>query len=157
MLTGALLPHPSGVVEPRCRGSAVESEIVNIARRCSKTGCRAPAVATLTFAYADRAVVLGPLATYAEPHTYDLCSDHTVRLTAPRGWEVVRLIDDLPLPSDPGSAGDDLFDLASALQEVSPAPAQPATVASAAGVSGVLQGELGRRGHLRVVRGAATD
>ena len=35
--------------------------------------------------------MLGPLATYAEPHCYDLCAAHSGRLTAPRGWELVRL------------------------------------------------------------------
>ena len=64
---------------------------MGLTRGCSKTGCKRPAVATLTYAYADRAVVLGPLATYAEPHTYDLCRDHAERMTAPRGWEVVRV------------------------------------------------------------------
>ncbi len=130
---------------------------VNLARTCSKTGCVRPAVATLTFAYADRAAVLGPLATYAEPHTYDLCSEHTVRLTAPRGWDVVRLVEDLapasatnrPVPSD------DLFDLADAIRERGPAAAAPAVAAPVARASGETgeTGEIGRRGHLRVLRG----
>jgi len=48
--------------------------------------------------------VLGPLATYAEPHCYDLCARHSARLTAPLGWEVVRL--EIAEPSGPTS--DDL-------------------------------------------------
>ena len=65
---------------PRGRHRArLESTIVGLTRGCSKTGCARPAVATLTYAYADRAIVLGPLATYAEPHTYDLCRDHAER------------------------------------------------------------------------------
>ena len=63
---------------------------VNLSRRCSKTACRGPAVATLTYVYSDQAAVLGPLATYAEPHTYDLCERHAERLSAPAGWQVVR-------------------------------------------------------------------
>jgi len=47
-------------------------------------------VATLTYAYADSTAVVGPLATYSEPHSYDLCEEHALRLTVPRGWEVVR-------------------------------------------------------------------
>ena len=47
-------------------------------------------MATLTFAYADSTAVVGPLATAAEPHSYDLCADHALGLKAPRGWEVVR-------------------------------------------------------------------
>ncbi|KPC91531.1 hypothetical protein ADL27_29840, partial [Streptomyces sp. NRRL F-6602] len=55
-------------------------------RRCSRTACGRPAVATLTYVYADSTAVLGPLATYAEPHCYDLCAEHSERLTAPRAW-----------------------------------------------------------------------
>ncbi|MCC3292006.1 MULTISPECIES: DUF3499 domain-containing protein [unclassified Arthrobacter] len=60
-------------------------------RQCSRSACRHPAVATLTYVYADSTAVLGPLATYAEPHCYDLCAGHSARLTAPLGWELVRL------------------------------------------------------------------
>ena len=60
-------------------------------RRCSRTACNRTAVMTLTYVYADSTAVLGPLATYAEPHCYDLCEVHGERLTAPRGWEIVRL------------------------------------------------------------------
>ena len=48
-------------------------------------------MATLTYVYADSTAVLGPLATYAEPHCYDLCEQHADSLTVPRGWEVLRL------------------------------------------------------------------
>ncbi|MBB4734624.1 hypothetical protein HDA30_000132 [Micrococcus cohnii] len=51
-------------------------------------------MATLTYNYADSTVVIGPLAGRAEPHTYDLCVGHARTITAPRGWEVLRL----PLP-----------------------------------------------------------
>jgi len=66
-----------------------------VARRCSRTACAGAAVATLTYVYADQTAVLGPLATYAEPHTYDLCAGHADRLSAPRGWATVRLLADL--------------------------------------------------------------
>src|SRR5206468_9103900 len=72
-----------------CRGGTVLA--VSSLRRCTRTACGRPAVATLTYVYADSTAVLGPLATYAEPHCYDLCAEHAQRLTAPRGWEVVRL------------------------------------------------------------------
>jgi hypothetical protein len=96
--------------------------------------------------------VVGPLATYAEPHTYDLCLDHAERLTVPRGWEVVRLDGDY---SEPALAGDDLLALADAVREAGrprePHPsARPGAAAeSAAGASGV---EGGRRAHLRILR-----
>ena len=43
-----------------------------------------PAVATLTYAYADLTAGVGPLASFAEPHSYDLCEEHALRLTVPR-------------------------------------------------------------------------
>ena len=80
----------------------------------------------------------GPLAAYVEPHCYDLCSAHADRLTAPRGWEVVRLPVE-PVPPE----SDDLEALANAVREAAlPPPGEP-----------VGQGiEVGRRGHLRVLR-----
>lgn len=59
-------------------------------RRCSRTACADAAIATLTYVYADRQALVGPLAPVHEPHCYDLCREHAARLTAPRGWEVVR-------------------------------------------------------------------
>ena len=79
------------------------------ARRCSRTACGRSAVATLTYVYADQTAVLGPLATYAEPHAYDLCEVHSERLSAPRGWEVLRLARDTaepgPVQRRPARAG----------------------------------------------------
>jgi len=72
---------------------------VSLSRRCSRTACGGSAIATLTYVYSDQTAVLGPLATYAEPHTYDLCAAHAERLTAPRGWDVVRLASEFV---DPG-------------------------------------------------------
>ena len=93
----------------------------------------------MTYVYADSTAVLGPLATYAEPHCYDLCEVHSVRLTGPRGWEVVRLDPD-PLTQP---VGDDLTALVDAVREaVHPAESERR--------SGVV--EVGRRGHLRVLR-----
>ena len=71
-------------------------------------------MATLTYVYSDSTAVLGPLALYAEPHTYDLCAAHAERLTAPRGWEVVRLAPDL---DELGPTPDDLVALADAVRE----------------------------------------
>jgi hypothetical protein len=87
---------------------------VSPVRRCSRIACGTPAAATLTYVYADSTAVLGPLATYAEPHCYDLCAPHSVRLTAPRGWEVVRLGPD---PDAHGPTSDDLVALADAVRE----------------------------------------
>ncbi|MUH43983.1 MAG: DUF3499 family protein, partial [Actinobacteria bacterium] len=42
-------------------------------RSCTRSVCNRPAVATLTYVYAECTAVVGPLAAYAEPHSYDLC------------------------------------------------------------------------------------
>jgi len=106
-------------------------------------------VATLTYVYSDQTAVLGPLATYAEPHAYDLCAAHSERLSAPRGWEVLRLAPD---PDAHGPSTDDLLALADAVREA----ARPVPVADrpAGGIGVVEPGtgrEVGRRGHLRVL------
>lgn len=108
-------------------------------RRCSRTGCTEPAVATLTYAYADSTAVVGPLATAAEPHSYDLCSRHAVHLTAPKGWEVVRPDADF---DDEAHSSDDLEALADAVREAGRVERvhEPAAATT------------GRRGHLRVLR-----
>lgn len=125
--------------------SAVPSNVVSPVRRCSRTACGRPAVATLTYVYADSTAVLGPLATYAEPHCYDLCSEHSARLTAPRGWEVVRLAIDTG-PARPIS--DDLEALANAVREAARPQERPA-VPDGTATDPV---QVPRRGHLRVLR-----
>jgi hypothetical protein len=110
-------------------------------RRCSRTACGRAAVATLTYNYADQIAVLGPLATYAEPHAYDLCDVHAERMSAPRGWEVLRLA---PEASTYAPSNDDLLALADAVREVGrPAPVPESTEGHR---------EVGRRGHLRMLR-----
>src|SRR5215470_9353961 len=86
-----------------------------MSRICSRPACKQPALYTLTYVYRDSTAVLGPLATYVEPHCYDLCAAHAGRLTAPRGWDVVRLPVD-PADPDPSEA-DDLEALANAVRE----------------------------------------
>ncbi|GAA2950172.1 DUF3499 domain-containing protein [Kitasatospora cinereorecta] len=128
--------------------SAVPSNIVSPVRRCSRTACGRPAVATLTYVYADSTAVLGPLATYAEPHCYDLCAEHGERLTAPRGWEVVRLSDP-SVPTRP--SGDDLEALANAVREAA-RPHERRPDAPGRGPRAADPVEVARRGHLRVLR-----
>jgi hypothetical protein len=112
---------------------------VSPVRRCSRTACGRPAVNTLTYVYADQTAVLGPLATYAEPHAYDLCDAHSERLSAPRGWEVLRLAPD---PAAQGPSSDDLLALADAVREAA-RPEPPRDPAD--------DGSGTRRGHLRVL------
>ena len=164
---------------------------MTVQRLCSKTPCGRPAVATLTYVYADSQIILGALATFAEPHSYDLCADHARRLTAPRGWEVVRLV---PEFAEPEPAPDELVAIADAVRgprrrpSSQPQPqsqaqsqsqsrdggaaaerrtvvATPRTSEQAREVSArvarqsgtVSAVEVGRRGHLRVLRDLDTD
>ncbi len=71
-------------------------------------------MATLTFVYSDSTAVVGPLATAREPHSWDLCVNHAGRITAPRGWELVRHAG--PLPTHPDE-DDELVALADAVRE----------------------------------------
>jgi hypothetical protein len=120
-------------------------------------------VATLTFVYSDSTAVIGPLATAREPHSWDLCVSHASRITAPRGWELVRHAGPLPIPSD----DDDLVALADAVREGhNPVPSAPpvngfadpgGTPAAAPGAAVLTPagqrsaGTGRRRGHLRVL------
>jgi hypothetical protein len=148
-------------------------------RCCSRTACKQPPVYTLTFVYRDSTAVLGPLSAYEEPNTYDLCEKHAARLVAPRGWDVVRL-----RPSPEQERADDLEAIANVVREprvavdrrqpgsrpaaearpvADPPPAADPRSAGRQGASRpgsaepVGQGvEVGRRGHLRVLRSAPT-
>ncbi len=113
-------------------------------RCCSRTACKQPPVYTLTYVYRDSTAVLGPLAAYVEPHCYDLCEKHAARLTAPRGWDVVRL------PVDPAQdRADDLEAIANAVMEARTVPSTTVRAEKEPVGQGV---EVGRRGHLRVLR-----
>jgi hypothetical protein len=100
-------------------------------------------VHTLTYVYSEQTAVLGPLARLAEPHAYDLCEAHAERLSAPRGWEVLRLAPD---PAAQGPSSDDLLALADAVREaarpVEPPPPMHVADSPTRGA---------RRGHLRVL------
>lgn len=102
-------------------------------------------MSTLTYVYSDSTAVLGPLATFAEPHSYDLCAEHSERLTAPRGWDVVRLDPD---PSALAPSQDALQALADAVRSA----ARPMTETPAPAVQESGQLTVGGKGHLRVLR-----
>lgn len=65
--------------------------VVNTFRRCCRPGCGRPAVATLIYAYAESTAVIGPLALEKDPHAWDLCEKHSEHITAPVGWDMVRV------------------------------------------------------------------
>lgn len=114
-------------------------------RRCTRNGCPKSAVATLTYVYADSTAVVGPLAAFAEPHTYDLCERHARGLTAPRGWDLVRYEGEF---DPPPPSTDDLVALADAVREAA-RPARPEEPAARMPARPPTQ--VGRRGHLRVI------
>lgn len=89
--------------------------------------------------------MVGPLAAFAEPHTYDLCEQHARSLTAPRGWDVVRHEGEF---EPPPPTTDDLVALAEAVREAArPAPPRHDEV----DVHLPPGQQTGRRGHLRVI------
>jgi hypothetical protein len=83
-------------------------------------------------------MVLGPLATFNEPHCYDLCEVHSKATTPPRGWELVKL------ETNPES--------------LKPSPEDLDLLAQAVRATGNVDQSVedlensGRRGHLQVVR-----
>jgi hypothetical protein len=125
---------------PEQAGSASQHASPEHQRRCTRNGCRQPAIATLTYIYAASTAVVGPLAVAAEPHTYDLCAGHARTLTAPRGWELVRHDGELAPPTRP----DDLAALAEAVWADRPERAGRRTAQPP-------RPRGGRGSHLRVV------
>lgn len=113
-------------------------------RRCCRPGCKNPAVATLTYVYSDSTAVVGPLATVDEPHSWDLCDSHGSRITAPKGWELVRYEGGFS-SSTPDE--DDLTALAEAVREAG--RGEGPTAERSAPTSAPAR--TGRRGHLRVL------
>lgn len=117
-------------------------------RTCSRVSCRATATMTLTYIYAESRAVLGPIATFSEPHAYDLCERHAARLTVPNGWSVEReALNSIGV----GPSEDDLMAIADAVREVARSheetTSQNASIRSASNQGA----QVGRRGHLRAV------
>lgn len=104
--------------------------------------------------YSDSTAVVGPLATVAEPHSWDLCETHASRITAPKGWELVRHEGSFSTGSPDD---DDLTALAEAVREAGMRrrTAEPDPRGYAEGPPAAQRssrtGRTGRRGHLRVL------
>lgn len=62
--------------------------VFSMSRQCSRTGCAAPAHATLTYQYGRSLVWLDDLTAERDPHGYDLCRRHAERLSVPNGWRL---------------------------------------------------------------------
>ena len=113
-------------------------------RGCSRSGCRSQATMTLTYVYSESTAVVGPLATYSEPHAYDLCAVHGARLKVPHGWNVIKQELD---GQTQGPTEDDLMAIADAVREVA-----KKEIVEGVPVEGLsTQQHIGRRGHLRAV------
>ena len=119
---------------------------VRTGRGCSRATCRAMATMTLTYIYADSTAVLGPLATFAEPHAYDLCEFHARKLTVPNGWSVIK---EEISQSGSGPTEDDLMAIADAVREAATTVPESAEEPSEQEQSSPHIGV--RRGHLRAV------
>jgi len=113
-------------------------------RACSRAGCRSQATMTLTYIYSESTAVVGPLATFSEPHAYDLCAVHGARLKVPHGWNVIKHELD---GQTQGPTDDDLMAIADAVREVVLKEIPEETPAE----SSSAQQRIGRRGHLRAV------
>jgi len=120
------------------------SSHARLGRGCSRVGCRSIATMTLTYIYAESAAVVGPLASFSEPHAYDLCVMHGERLRVPHGWSVIKqeISGDAHGPSE-----DDLMAIADAVREVALATPDTQEIVKSDGA----QARIGRRGHLRAV------
>ena len=114
-----------------------------IGRHCSRSGCHRKASTTLTYVYAESIAVVGPLATYSEPHAYDLCEIHGAKLTVPNGWQVIRR--ELNA-GESGPSEEDLMAIADAVREVATREFKDSN-----SNHNTLQSSIGRRGHLRSV------
>nr|WP_276544721.1 DUF3499 family protein [Brevibacterium luteolum] len=100
---------------------------------CSKMNCNRSAAWTLTYVHADACIVIGPLSMHAQPGAHDLCSMHAERLTAPVGWQLIRLGQGEETPE---RSRDDLLAIADAVREAAKPKPEP---------------EGRTHGHLRVI------
>ena len=116
----------------------------HVGRGCSRVGCRSIATMTLTYIYAESTAVVGPLATFSEPHAYDLCAIHGERLKVPHGWNVIK--QELT-GNEPGPSDDDLMAIADAVREVAMRSDENVQTLG----EDKAQTPIGRRGHLRAV------
>jgi len=108
-------------------------------------------VATLTFAYADQQAVLGPLSARPDPVAYDLCEEHAQRLSAPRGWEIIRLPGAGEAPPEPDT--DDLMALADAVRAAGMTDEQGDDLT----VGRADVREVAHKGHLRMLTDASVE
>lgn len=109
-----------------------------LARGCTRSGCSTHAIKTLTYIYSDSKALIGPLSTLVEPHSYDLCQEHSDKLTVPQGWSV---IENNPDRQAVEPSPEDLIAIADAIRQSFAKELTPKAITP----------EVGRRGHLRAI------
>jgi hypothetical protein len=62
--------------------------VPGVSRSCARPGCGRPAVATLSYRYAESVVWLEDLAPEDHPMVHDLCGQHADGVRVPNGWEL---------------------------------------------------------------------
>ncbi|CAM5538263.1 hypothetical protein STANM309S_00852 [Streptomyces tanashiensis] len=92
--------------------------------------------------------------TYAEPHCYDLCAEHSERLTAPRGLGGGAALRRGPPPPAPAATTSKRWPTRYGRRA---RPQERAAGGKGGGGRGGDPMEVGRRGHLRVLPFAADN
>ena len=59
-----------------------------VSASCSRPACQRSPAATLTYDYSSRVATVDHLAP-SHPMQYDLCAEHTERMSVPNGWTLV--------------------------------------------------------------------
>jgi hypothetical protein len=75
---------------PRASTAAPDAmaSLLPVSASCSRPACQRSPAATLTYDYGSRVATVEHLAP-AHPMQYDLCVEHTERLSVPNGWSLV--------------------------------------------------------------------
>ena len=69
-------------------GHTLVATLGPVSASCSRPACQRSPAATLTYDYASRVATVDHLAPW-HPMQYDLCAEHTERLSVPNGWSLV--------------------------------------------------------------------
>jgi hypothetical protein len=82
-----------------------------MSRSCARPTCARPAVATLSYSYAESVAELDPLIDVAHPMVHDLCRTHADNVSVPRGWTLRDRFSDTAAGVDPAGRPNVQLDL----------------------------------------------